>query len=177
MYVLCHLLFGVALLPMSEQMRMMEIGEDEQAIIRVRTKHHVSLVFGKVVMTMFEKDGIVYTRQEVTDTEGLLDDGDHYEDALADGDAETQTMTEFQEAYERVYGDIVAIADLVGLYNEPLYMRGFEPPTDSETESVATELELDWDFDEEERLHPKVVRDSYDSCFEPGGTQIEDYDD
>jgi hypothetical protein len=161
---------------MSEQMRMMEIGEDEQAIIRVRTKHHVSLVFGKVIVTMFEKDGVVYTRQEVTDTEGLSDDGDRYEDALADGDADTQTMDEFQRAYDLVCSDIVSIADLVGLYDEPLYLKGFEPPTDDDDSSVHTELELDWDFDDAEKQRPIIVRDSLD-YLEAGDTQIEMYDD
>jgi hypothetical protein len=161
---------------MSQQMRLMEIGEDEQAVIRVRTKHHIALVFGNVTMTMFEKDGVVYTRQEVTNTDGLDDDGDHYEDALADGEAETQLMDEFQEAYELVCNDIVSICDLVGIYNEPLYMNGYAPPTDDDDSSVHTELELDWDFDEEQRLHPIVVRDSFEDYLAPGGTQIERYD-
>ncbi|NBX49295.1 hypothetical protein EBT25_04985 [bacterium] len=161
---------------MSEQMRMMEVGEDEQAIIRVRTKHHISLVFGKTTLTLFEKDGVVYTRQEVTDADGLSDDGDRYEDVLADGDADTQTMDEFQRAYDLVCNDIVSIADLVGLYDEPLYMRGCEPPTDDDDSSVHTELELDWDFDEGQRQRPIVVRDSLD-YLEAGDTQIEIYDD
>jgi len=163
-------------LPMSEQMRVMEIGEDEQAIIRVRTKHHISLVFGKTTLTLFEKDGVVYTRHEVTDSEGLSDDGDRYEDVLADGDAETQTMHEFERVYELVCNDITSIVDLVGLYDEPLYLKGFEPPTDDDNSSVHTELELDWDFDEEQRQHPVVVRDSLD-YLESGDTQIEVYDD
>ncbi len=161
---------------MSEQMRMIEVGEDEQAIIRVRTKHHVSLVFGKTTLTLFEKDGVVYTRQEVTDADGLGDDGDRYEDVLADGDADTQTMDEFQRAYDLVCNDIVSIADLVGLYDEPLYIRGCEPPTDDDDSSVHTELELDWDFDEGQRQRPIVVRDSLD-YLEAGDTQIEIYDD
>lgn len=159
---------------MSDQVRLMEIGEDEQAIIRVRTKHHVSLVFGKTTLTLFEKDGVVYTRQEVTDPDGLSDDGDRYEDALADGNAETQTMHEFERAYELVCNDITSIVDLVGQYNEPLTLLAYQ--RDDDDSSVHTELELDWDFDEDEKQRPVVVRDSLDYLQE-GDTQIEVYDD
>lgn len=47
------------------RVKIMEIGEDEEAVIRVRTKFHVSLVFSRMTIEVFEKDGVIYTRQEV----------------------------------------------------------------------------------------------------------------
>lgn len=46
------------------KVRLIEIAEDEEAVIRVRTKFHVSLVFGNCTIELFEKNGVVYTRQE-----------------------------------------------------------------------------------------------------------------
>ena len=46
------------------QVRLLEIAEDEEAVIRVRTKFHVSLVFGNCTIELFEKNGVVYTKQE-----------------------------------------------------------------------------------------------------------------
>jgi hypothetical protein len=46
------------------RVRMLDILEDEEAVIRVRTKFHVSLVFSRFTIEVFEKDGVVYTRQE-----------------------------------------------------------------------------------------------------------------
>lgn len=46
------------------RVRLIEIAEDEEAVIRVRTKFHVSLVFGNCTIELFEKNGVVYTRQE-----------------------------------------------------------------------------------------------------------------
>lgn len=46
------------------KVRILDILEDEEAIIRVRTKHHISLVFNSCIIDIFEKDNVVYTRQE-----------------------------------------------------------------------------------------------------------------
>lgn len=47
------------------RVKIMDIQEDEEAVIRVRTKHHVTLVFSRMTLEVFEKDGVIYTRQEV----------------------------------------------------------------------------------------------------------------
>lgn len=49
--------------------RVIHIAEDEEAVIRVRTKFHVSLVFSSCTIEMFEKDGAVYTRQVYSNPE------------------------------------------------------------------------------------------------------------
>lgn len=46
------------------RVRIIDVTEDEEAIIRVRTKFHVSLVFSRFTIEVFEKDGVVFTRQE-----------------------------------------------------------------------------------------------------------------
>lgn len=73
------------------RVRIMEICEDEQAIIRVRTKFHVSLVFGSCTIDLFEKDGVVFTRHQSTITGD--DDGDSVCGIELDGNAETQEMS------------------------------------------------------------------------------------
>ena len=51
------------------RVRVLDIMEDEEAVIRVRTKFHISLVFSSCTIELFEKDGVVYTRQEYTPPE------------------------------------------------------------------------------------------------------------
>jgi hypothetical protein len=87
------------------RVRIMEINEDEQAIIRVRTKFHVSLVFGSCTIDLFEKDGVVFTRHESTIT------GDNDDDSVGgielDGNADTQEMlgdTHIIESYQEEGG-------------------------------------------------------------------------
>jgi len=71
------------------QVRLIDIKENEQAIIRVRTKFHIELVFDGCVIDMFEKDGIVYTRQEHHEVDS--DDGSVGQSEY-DGNAETQAL-------------------------------------------------------------------------------------
>jgi len=71
------------------RVRVMQINEDEEAVIRVRTKFHVSLVFDKITVEIFEKDGVVYTRQEVIDGG---DDDEYTEECDVADDLETQPI-------------------------------------------------------------------------------------
>lgn len=71
------------------RVRMLDILEDEEAVIRVRTKFHVSLVFSSCTIELFEKDGVVYTRQE--HTAPIADD------IKSEGEREYPTEAETQE--------------------------------------------------------------------------------
>lgn len=70
--------------------RIMNINEEEQAIIRVRTKFHVSLVFSRMTLEVFEKDGVIYTRQEVNG--GDVDDDMSINEPEYGSDLETQPI-------------------------------------------------------------------------------------
>lgn len=70
--------------------RIMNINEEEQAIIRVRTKFHVSLVFSRMTLEVFEKDGVIYTRQEVNG--GDVDDEVYVDEPEYGSDLETQPL-------------------------------------------------------------------------------------
>lgn len=71
------------------KVRMIDIMEDEQAVIRVRTKFHIELVFDNMVVDMFEKDGVLFTRQEYHKPDfDVRSEGD----IEYDGNAETQAM-------------------------------------------------------------------------------------
>lgn len=69
--------------------RLIDILENEQAVIRVRTKFHIELVFDTCVIDIFEKDNIIYTRQEhhKPDFDVRSEGESEY-----DGNAETQAM-------------------------------------------------------------------------------------
>lgn len=97
------------------RVRIMEINEDEQAIIRVRTKFHVSLVFGSCTIDLFEKDGVVYTRHESTITGD--DDDDSVGGIELDGNAETQEMfgdTQIIESYQEEGGTQIELFEEEG---------------------------------------------------------------
>jgi len=68
----------------------MQINEDEEAVIRVRTKFHVSLVFSRMTLEVFEKNGVIYTRQEVND--GDVDDDKSVDEPEYGSDLETQPL-------------------------------------------------------------------------------------
>ena len=72
------------------RVRMLDILEDEEAVIRVRTKFHISLVFSACTIELFEKDGVVYTRQE--HTAPIEDDIQSIGEREVGGDAETQEL-------------------------------------------------------------------------------------
>lgn len=85
------------------QVRLLDIKENEQAIIRVRTKFHIELVFDGCVIDMFEKDGILYTRQEhhIPDI-----DDESVGQSEYDGNAETQAMEGYTQVEEEESPDI-----------------------------------------------------------------------
>lgn len=74
------------------RVRMLDILEDEEAVIRVRTKFHVSLVFSACTIELFEKDGVVYTRHEHSAPD--QDDIQSIGERECGGDAETQELVE-----------------------------------------------------------------------------------
>lgn len=88
----------------------MSIEEDEEAVIRVRTKFHVSLVFSRMTIEVFEKDGVIYTRQEVnggsaSDTES---EGEHeYGDCL-----ETQPF-DWEDQFTQKEPEVLMTPDVV----------------------------------------------------------------
>lgn len=65
----------------ARQVRLIDILEHEEAVIRVKTKFHIELVFDSVVIDLFEVDGVVYTRQEPRNW-----NGSQYEQSDDDGD-------------------------------------------------------------------------------------------
>lgn len=81
------------------RVRYIEIEEDEQAIIRVRGKHHVSVIFEICTVDLFDRDGVVYTRHEYNN----LPDAEHRlplspaRDRYADSDADTECMDDDYE--------------------------------------------------------------------------------
>lgn len=76
------------------QLRVIEVNEDEQAIIRVRTKHHITIVFDKSIWDMFEKEGIVYTRQVFEEAQ------DGYQEE-SEANVETQKLVEPLNTYDQ----------------------------------------------------------------------------
>lgn len=72
-----------------EIVRLLEVRENEQAIITVRTKHHITLVFEKMVVDVFEKDGLVFTR---IDTNEKREERQSVEDVDCDDDDGVETQ-------------------------------------------------------------------------------------
>jgi hypothetical protein len=64
--------------------RVIDIEADEMATIMVRSEHHVTLVFGRMSLDVFERDGMLYTRQGVKDVV--------VEDSVVDDDGDTQPV-------------------------------------------------------------------------------------
>ena len=48
----------------AREVREIVIEENVEAVITVKTKFHVELIFGSMIIDIFEKDGVVYTRQQ-----------------------------------------------------------------------------------------------------------------
>lgn len=67
----------------AREVRVLEIEEHVEAIITVKTKFHIELIFDSVVIDIFEKDGVVYTRQQVRSTD-MKSVGSWEEDGEAD---------------------------------------------------------------------------------------------
>lgn len=81
------------------RVRLLHIAEDEEAVIRVRTKFHVSLVFSSCTIELFEKDGAVYTRQVYSKPDD--DDIASHGEVDCSSNAETQPLVD-----EDPYADI-----------------------------------------------------------------------
>jgi hypothetical protein len=88
------------------RVRMLDILEDEEAVIRVRTKFHISLVFSACTIELFEKDGVVYTRQE--HRAPLEDDIQSEGEREYPGDAETQELLGDSQDTQHVQDAIAA---------------------------------------------------------------------
>ena len=54
----------ISSISMDSDVRTVEIHENESAIITVRTDRHITLVFGSCTIDLFEKGGVVFTRQQ-----------------------------------------------------------------------------------------------------------------
>lgn len=140
------------------RVRVMQINEDEEAVIRVRTKFHVSLVFDKMVIEVFEKDGVVYTRQEVVDA----GDDKYTEEREYDSDLETQPLD---------YEDQFTTPPPVVVEDPPAVIRNAGGSFDEINERHASALEM-------ASLYNDVVDDileegdDYDYLM-PGGTQLD----
>lgn len=136
----------------------MQINEDEEAVIRVRTKFHVSLVFDKMVIEVFEKDGVVYTRQEAIDA----GDDEYTEERDVDSDLETQPL-DWEDQY--------TTPPPVVLEDPPAVIRNAGGDFDEVNERHANALELASLYaDVEEGIIE--TGDDYDYLM-PGGTQID----
>jgi hypothetical protein len=70
------------------RVRLLHIAEEEEAVIRVRTKFHISLIFSNCTIEMFEKEGVVYTRQEYS--KPIEDDTLSYGEADVAPDVDTE---------------------------------------------------------------------------------------
>lgn len=68
--------------------RLIEIKEGEQATLMVRSGHHVTLIFGQMLMDVFERDGMLFTRQ------GRIEDDGSETQLVDDDNAETQPFDE-----------------------------------------------------------------------------------
>lgn len=74
---------------------MMEVRPGEQAVITVNTKHHITLVFESMVMEIFQKDGVVYTRIESDQKESRSEDS-----TVAEDDESVEVYEETQKMVE-----------------------------------------------------------------------------
>jgi hypothetical protein len=145
------------------RVRIMEINEDEQAVIRVRTKFHVSLVFSRFTIDVFEKDGVVYTRQEVnggseddTQSIGEPEYGSELETQPIDWVDQFTTPDDPPEVVQCAGGDFNQV-------NEKHASR--LEMTDVKKDLVSIAEELEYRFDE--------AGDTQIEIEEEGSTQIE----
>lgn len=91
-----------------EVVRLLEVRENEQAIISVKTKHHISLVFEKMVVDVFEKDGVVFTRVDVSEKREERSASEwmdvHVDNDVKDGESVTQEIICTPEAVAKFAG-------------------------------------------------------------------------
>lgn len=138
----------------AEVLRVLEIQKDEQAVIRVRTQHHISLVFSKCTIDIFEKDGVVYTRQEYDCDEEELE-------VTRDDNLETQPFD-----YEDMHTQLYTPPDVIK------YAGGDFHEVNDKHESKLQGLDIIKEIDY------FVKDDLIDNFDEEGGTQLlDDYTD
>jgi hypothetical protein len=133
-----------------EIVRLLEVRENEQAIISVRTKHHISLVFEKMVVDVFEKDGLVFTR---IDTNEKREEREEVEKIGVDDDGEEDDGVETQK--------IIQTPDIVAEYASGHY--------DHINEAHAEAIALGRGAMEREYVRLCLNDEFYDMC---GETQI-----
>ena len=148
----------------NHRVRMIDILHDEEAVIRVRTKFHVSLVFDSCTIEMFEKDGVVYTRQECS--KPMANDDESCGEAEYGGDLDTQKLDE-----DVPDEDPLVVASWFWNYTTPT-----DPPVviemaggsfDCVNEKHAARLECSGNYG----FH--INNDLDDEYLDSGGTQIE----
>lgn len=78
--------------------RIIDMNQDEQAVIHVRGARNIMLVFSNCTMDVFQLEGVVYTRMEyqpnALETFPVDDEKDSQEFVLTDDNVETQVMDE-----------------------------------------------------------------------------------
>lgn len=175
------------------RVRMLDILQDEEAIIRVRTKFHISLVFDSCTIEVFEKDGVVYTRQEYSKPEA--DDNKSCGEAEYGSDLDTQKLDE-QDKEDIPDEDPCVLATWYWSYTTPpdppvvIEMAGGSFNCINEKHAARLECSGDYGFNinndlENEYLDsgetqieydgsPFFFKDSNEEYFEE--TQIEHYD-
>lgn len=133
----------------SSVLRVLEINNNEQAVIRVRTDHHISLVFSRCTVDLFEKDGVVYTRHDY-DAPDSSYTGETWESKDDDDNLETQPF-DYQPPKSSVTTPSRVVVASNGHFDE----------VNARHESTMQELEADLNY----------------SYGDVGGTQIEDYNE
>lgn len=130
-------------------LRMIDINNDEQAIIRVRTDHHISLVFSRCTIDLFEKDGVVYTRHDYDAPDSSYTE-ETWESKNDDDNLETQPF-DYQPSKSSVTTPLRVVVAANGHFDE----------VNARHESTIQDLGADLNY----------------SYGDAGGTQIEDYDE
>lgn len=78
--------------------RIIDMNQDEQAVINVRGARNIMLVFADCIMDVFQLEGVVYTRMEyqpnALETFPVDDEKDKEEFVVTDDNIETQVMDE-----------------------------------------------------------------------------------
>jgi hypothetical protein len=147
------------------RVRILHIAEDEEAVIRVRTKFHISLVFGNCTIEMFEKEGVVYTRQEYSkpDDDDMMSYGE--KDIAADVDTEVEEITDSGSDTDDE-DDPIGVVQMAGgdfkKINEKHASRLERPGHLLGFEDIYREIEAEY----EALMSPEYLR--------PGGTQLQD---
>lgn len=184
----------ISSLTTDSDVRMIEINEHETAMITVRTDRHLTLVFSSCTIDVFERDGVVFTRQQYRDptttttttTTASLSSPPMSQTELDDFDiAETQPMpgeTQLEETQAFDYETPPSPAELI-TFNDKTFMAAMDKAC-----SRLDSLRMDDSFDgcrsslDGEFIFEETQRESFDSdatreedMFTPGGLYIPSY--